>query len=124
MTALIVLRKLSLIAVFSSLVALLAGCVSPSDLRTNTPTISATTKKDPKKYALCVFPQWQDARSEATMSETENGYRLVIGAMQLTDELLEIKKTPAGSAVAFYQRVAWMPGVGRTAIEAAVRNCL
>ncbi|SDT95271.1 Lipoprotein [Pseudomonas yamanorum] len=58
------------------------------------------------------------------MSETENGYRLVIGAMQLTDELLEIKKTPAGSAVAFYQRVAWMPGVGRTAIEAAVRNCL
>lgn len=105
-------------------VAMLAGCVSPSDLRTNTPTVSATTKKEPKKYALCVFPQWQDARSEATMSETESGYRLVIGAMQLTDELLEIKKTPTGSSVALYQRVAWMPGVGRTAIEAAVRNCL
>jgi uncharacterized lipoprotein YajG len=105
-------------------VAMLAGCVSPSDLRTNTPTVSATTKKEPKKYALCVFPHWQDARSEATMSETENGYRLVIGAMQLTDELLEINKTSSGSSVVFYQRSAWAPGVGRTAIEAAVRNCL
>ncbi|KAF2395375.1 hypothetical protein FX983_03359 [Pseudomonas frederiksbergensis] len=105
-------------------VMLLAGCVSPSDLRNNTPTVSATTTKDPKTYALCVFPRWQDARSEATMSETENGYRLVIGAMQLTDELLEIRKAAAGSSVSFYQRVAWMPGVGRTAIEAAVRNCL
>lgn len=51
------------------------------------------------------------------MSETESGYRIVIGAMQMTDELLEIKKTSSGSSVAFYQRVAWMPGIGRTAIE-------
>jgi uncharacterized lipoprotein YajG len=105
-------------------VILLAGCVSPSDLRNNTPTVNATTKKDPKQYAVCVFPKWQDARSEATMSETENGYRLVIGAMQLTDELLEIKKTPSGSSAIYYQRMAWMPGVGRTALKAAVRNCL
>ncbi len=105
-------------------VALLAGCVSPSDLRTNTPTVNATTKKDPKQYALCVFPQWQDARSEATMSETESGYRLVIGAMQLTDELLDVKKTSSGSSVVFYQRIAWMPGVGRSAVESAVKSCL
>ncbi|PWK42202.1 hypothetical protein [Pseudomonas sp. OV226] len=102
----------------------LAGCVSPSDLRNNTPTVSATTKKDPKQYALCVFPQWQDARSDAMMSETEYGYRLVVGTMQLTDELLEIKKAPSGSSAVYYQRLAWMPGVGRTAIEDAVRNCL
>lgn len=103
---------------------LLAGCVSPTDLKSNTPTTTATTKKSPKEYAVCVFPKWQDARSEAVMSETENGYRLVISAMQMTDELLEIKKTANGSSVAFYQRVAWMPGVGRTAIEGAVKSCL
>ena len=105
-------------------VGLLAGCVSPSDLKTNKPTLSSVTKKDPKKYALCVLPRWQDARSEASLSETENGYRLVIGARQLTDELLEVQKTSSGSKVDFFQRVAWMPGVGRTAIESAVRECL
>ncbi|MGS0546521.1 hypothetical protein ACU8WE_28805 [Pseudomonas parakoreensis] len=105
-------------------VALLAGCVSPTDLKSNTPTTTATTKKSPREYAVCVFPKWQDARSEAVMSETESGYRIVIGAMQMTDELLEIKKTSSGSSVAFYQRVAWMPGIGRTAIEGAVKSCL
>jgi uncharacterized lipoprotein YajG len=104
--------------------SLLAGCVSPSDLKSNTPTTSATTKKSPKDYAICVFPKWQDARSEAVMSETSDGYRLVVGAMQLTDELLEVKKSSAGSKVTFYQRVAWMPGIGRSAIEEAVRTCL
>ena len=105
-------------------VGFLAGCVSPSDLKINKPTLSAVTKKEPKQYALCVLPRWQDARSEASLSETENGYRLVVGALQLTDELLEIQKTSSGSKVDFFQRVAWMPGVGRTAIEAAVRECL
>ncbi|WP_252959407.1 hypothetical protein [Pseudomonas simiae] len=104
--------------------ALLAGCVSPSDLRSNNPTTTAKTKKSPRDYAVCVFPKWQDARSEAVMSETESGYRLVVGAMQITDELLEVKKTSTGSSVAFYQRVAWMPGVGRAAIEDAVKSCL
>ena len=104
--------------------ALLAGCVSPSDLKGNTPTTKAITTKSPKEYALCVFPQWQDARSEATMSETQSGYRLVIGAMNLTDELLEVSKTDTGSSVVFYQRVSWMPGFGRSAIEGAVKSCL
>ena len=53
-------------------VAVLAGCVSPSDLKANSPTTKAVTKKSPKEYALCVFPQWQDARSEATMSARES----------------------------------------------------
>jgi uncharacterized lipoprotein YajG len=105
-------------------VALLAGCVSPSDLKSNTPTTNSATNKSPKEYATCVFPRWQDARSEAVMSETATGYRLVVGAMQITDELLEVKKSSNGSQVTFYQRLAWMPGVGRSAIEEAVIDCL
>lgn len=102
----------------------LAGCVSPSDLKSNQPGLSVATPKGPKEYALCVFPKWQDARSEATISETTDGYRLVIASMNLTDELLEIKKAPSGSSVDFYQRVAWMPGVSRAAVESSVKNCL
>ena len=103
---------------------LLAGCVSPGDLKAKKPTLSAASKKEPKHYALCVLPRWQDARSATSMSETVSGYRLVIGEFQLADELLEINTTSSGSRVDFFQRVAWMPGVGRTAIEAAVRECL
>lgn len=105
-------------------VALLAGCASPSDLRAGSPTVSAVTKKTPKAYALCVFPKWQDARSEAAMSETQDGYRLLIAASGQTDELLDIAAKGAGSSVRFYQRAAWLPGLGRAAVESAVKSCL
>lgn len=105
-------------------VALLAGCVSPGDLESKHPSISASTAKDPKRYALCVLPRWQDARSDVTMSETEYGYRLIAATNNMTDELLSIRKTSKGSAVKLYQRMAWAPGYGRGDMEQAVRGCL
>lgn len=103
---------------------LLAGCVSPADLEGNTPTISAKTTKNPKSYALCVFPKWQSARTDSSMAETENGYRLWAATNNLTDELLDISKTETGSSVVLRQRMAWSPGWGRSEIEQAVKTCL
>lgn len=105
-------------------VALLAGCVSPGELESKDPSISARTGKDPKRYALCVLPRWQDARSDVTMSETEHGYRLIAATNNMTDELLSIRKTSKGSAVKLYQRMAWAPGYGRSDMEQAVKSCL
>lgn len=105
-------------------VAMLAGCVSPGDLESKAPSISASSAKDPKKYALCVFPKWQDARSDVTMSETEYGYRLIAASNNMTDELLSIRKVSNGSSVKLFQRLAWGPGWGRSDMEKAVRNCL
>lgn len=105
-------------------VVCLAGCVSPGDLESKAPSISAHTSKDPKRYALCVFPQWQEARTDVSMSETDDGYRLVAASNMLTDELLNIRMAPGGSAVALYQRSAWAPGYGRNDIELAVKDCL
>jgi hypothetical protein len=105
-------------------VALLAGCVSPGDLESKAHSISARTAKDPKQYALCVLPKWQDARSDVTMSETEHGYRLIAATSNLTDELLSIRKMSKGSSVKLYQRMAWAPGYGRSAMEQAVKSCL
>lgn len=105
-------------------VALLAGCVGPGDLAENDPSISATTTKDPKRYALCVFPKWQNARTDSSMSETENGYRLLVASNNMADEMLDIVKTPTGSRVVLRQRMAWSPGYGRSDIEQAVRSCL
>jgi hypothetical protein len=105
-------------------VAFLAGCVGPGDLEQNKPSIAATTKKDPKGYALCVFPKWQNARTDASMSETENGYRLLIASNNMADEMLDVAKTPQGSSVILHQRMAWSMMPGRTAVESAVRSCL
>ncbi|RON88425.1 hypothetical protein [Pseudomonas fluorescens] len=102
----------------------LAGCVSPGDLESKDASISASTAKDPKRYALCVLPKWQDARSDVTMSETEYGYRIIVATNNMTDELLSIRKTSNGSAVKLYQRMAWAPGYGRGDMEKAVRGCL
>lgn len=104
--------------------ALLAGCVSPGDLEGNDPSINASTAKDPKRYALCVFPKWQAARADSSMVETEDGYRLWIASGNMADELLDIKKTATGSSVVLRQRMAWSPGLGRSAIEGAVKSCL
>jgi uncharacterized lipoprotein YajG len=105
-------------------VALLAGCVSPGDLQKNDPSFKAATAKDPKRYALCVFPKWQDARSDASMSETESGYRLLVASNNMTDELLDIRKAPKGSSVTLYQRMAWSPGYGRGDMKQAIKDCL
>jgi hypothetical protein len=104
--------------------ALLAGCVSPTDLESNDPTARATTSKDPKRYALCVFPKWQDARSDASMSETESGYRLLVANSNMADELLDIRKSATGSTVTLYQRMAWSPGYGRGEMKQAINDCL
>lgn len=103
---------------------LLAGCVSPGDLEQNNPSISANTSKDPKRYALCVFPKWQAVRADSSMVETESGYRLWVASSNMADELLDIEKTKSGSSVMLRQRLAWSPGLGRSDIEGAVRSCL
>ncbi|WPN76692.1 hypothetical protein [Pseudomonas germanica] len=105
-------------------VAVLAGCSSPGDVKKNDPSISASSNKSAKKYALCVFPKWQEQRSTSTMSETESGYRLVVATDMTTDEVLEISSNGAGSKVSLYQRMPWSKMWGRGALEAAVRECL
>ncbi|WP_273823008.1 hypothetical protein [Pseudomonas asplenii] len=114
--------RFSILALASAL--MLAGCVGPGDLAKNDPTIKSVTHKDPKQYALCVFPRWQDARTDSSMAETESGYRLWIASNNMADELLEVRKTASGSSVVLYQRMAWSKMMGRSAIEAAVKSCL
>ncbi|WP_457251391.1 hypothetical protein [Pseudomonas gingeri] len=112
------------ILIAAAVMAVLAGCVGPADLVKNDPSIKATTRKDPKAYALCVFPKWQSARTDSSMAETENGYRLWAASNNMTDELLEIKRVGDGSSVILYQRMAWSMMMGRQAIESSVRSCL
>jgi len=106
-------------------VAFLAGCTTPSDLLKGMPELSAITKKDPKAYAICVYPSWQDYRSSAVMSETSTGYRLVAGNDMngQTDDVLDIRKSTGGSAVKLYQRMAWQQ-LGRSELKESFKRCL
>ncbi|QBF27446.1 hypothetical protein EXN22_17805 [Pseudomonas tructae] len=103
---------------------MLAGCVSTADLEQNKPSIAASTSKDPKRYALCVFPKWQASRTDASMAETEDDYRLWVASNNMADELLDIRKIASGSSVTLRQRMAWSAMPGRSGIESAVRSCL
>ncbi len=106
-------------------VAMLAGCATPSDLLKGAPALSATTKKSPKAFALCVYPTWQDYRTSSIMSETADGYRLIAGSdvNSQTDDVLDIKRTSSGSVVKLYQRMAWQQ-LGRRDLRESLNNCL
>ncbi|KRW62328.1 hypothetical protein [Pseudomonas sp. TTU2014-080ASC] len=105
--------------------AAIAGCTTASDLLRGAPEITATTKKSPKEYALCVFPAWQDYRSSANLSETIDGYRIVVGteANGQTDDVLDIKSDGSGSKVMLYQRAAWAQ-LGRGELRNSLNRCL
>lgn len=107
-------------------VALLAGCTTPSDLMAGKPVSNHTTTKAPKDVALCVYPAWQDYRSTSVMSETTNGYRIVAGTdTGQTDDVLSIESSDQGngSLVRHYQRAPWSQ-VGRGGLSAALNRCL
>ncbi|WP_124303130.1 hypothetical protein [Pseudomonas chlororaphis] len=106
-------------------VAMLAGCTTPSDLLKDSPELSATTKKDPRTFAICVYPSWQDYRSSAVMSETSAGYRIVAGNDMngQTDDVLDIRKSSSGSVVRLYQRMAWQQ-LGRGDLKNSINRCL
>lgn len=102
--------------------ALLAGCSSPSDLMSSAPAATVTTTKTPKAFALCVFPDWQEHNSNASISETANGYRLVNGFAQQTDDVLDINQAKSGSVAKLYQRVAWSQ-LGRGGLRDSLQKC-
>jgi len=103
----------------------LAGCTSPSDLLRRAPELSATTSKDAKAYALCVYPHWQDYRSTSILSETENGYRIVAGSEMngQTDDVLDVRRVAGGASVRLYQRMAWQQ-MGRGELRKSFHDCL
>ena len=112
------------IVIVALVAVLISGCVGPGDLASNEPSFKGDTKKDSRNYALCVFPKWQNARTDATLSETEGGYRLLVASNNMADEMLDVRKTPTGSSVVLYQRMAWSMMPGRSSIESAVKSCL
>ncbi|PTC29368.1 hypothetical protein C9382_12555 [Pseudomonas aylmerensis] len=107
-------------------VLLLAGCSTPSDLMAQKPVSTQVSQKLPKALALCVYPAWQDYRSNAVMNETTSGFRIVAGSdTGQTDDVLDIVLSDQrnGSIIKHYQRASWSQ-IGRGGLSSALNRCL
>lgn len=86
-------------------VALLAGCVSVSDLEKSGPDLQSTSSKTPRDYARCLAPAWQDINEDASSTETEYGYRLLLKIdMVGVPVMAKVSAQGAGSLVKVYVR--------------------
>jgi hypothetical protein len=102
-----------------SLSVWLAGCGSTP----NNPSVNLDTHKTPADYAACVFPKWQKARPEATLSEGRNHFRILVSSKVSGDEILEIYKGNPTTRVFLYQRTP-LASLVHNRLEKAARDCL
>jgi len=85
--------------------ALLAGCVSVSDLEKGGPAFKSASSKSPRDYARCLAPAWQDLNEDVSSTETEYGYRLLLKIdMVGVPVMAKISAQGAGSSVNVYVR--------------------
>lgn len=98
---------------------LLAGCVSAP----NNPNQILQTSKSPEDYAQCVFPRVQKDKPAATLTGSQNHFRIVMGSKIAADDVIEIHKSSEGSKVSLYERAPLTSPFG-TSLEKAARKCL
>ncbi|MGJ7514689.1 hypothetical protein ACSFE6_10180 [Pseudomonas baetica] len=99
---------------------LLSGCASTP----NDPTLTLQTKKAPADYAHCVLPKLQENSLNATVSETQRSYRIVVASKVAANDVLEAYKTSDGGKVFLYERALLASTFGPSSLERAAQACL
>lgn len=101
---------------------LLSGCTSAP----NAPTLTLQTRKAPADYAHCVLPKLQNDSVQATVSETQRSYRIVVSSKVAADDVLEAYKDKAsnGGKVFLYERALLASTFGPSPLERAAQECL
>jgi uncharacterized lipoprotein YajG len=113
-----VMKMLTRLALFAPL--LLAGCASAP----NDPTLTLQTKKAPAAYAQCVLPKLQEDALNATVSQTQRSYRIVVSSKVAADDVLEAYKASNGGKVFLYERTLLASTFGPSRLERAAQECL
>lgn len=94
-----------LIGAVAVAVAVLAGCVSPSDLKESGPSLETKTAKSPRDYSRCLTPKWQDLNSNVAATETERGYTIKLNIdMVGTPAMAVVDEAATGATVRVYVR--------------------
>lgn len=106
--------------------ALLAGCASVEDTRSNPPLLSLHSSKQPKEVAECVRDTWQNTTVLGTSLGgilQSSGSRLSILApdAQAPLHLVDVTPIPSGSLVKYHFYRTWQSPLGR--VIDAVKKC-
>ncbi|MGE8069150.1 hypothetical protein [Pseudomonas sp. NPDC089569] len=99
---------------------LLSGCASAP----NDPTLILQTTKAPADYTQCVLPKLQQDSLNATVSETQRSYRIVVSSKIAANDVLETYKASNGGKVFLYQRALLASTFGPSPLERAAQACL
>lgn len=99
---------------------LLSGCASTP----NDPTLTLQTTKAPAEYAQCVLPKLQHDSVNATVSETQRSYRIVVASKVTASDVLEAYKSSNGGKVFLYERALLASTFGPSSLERAAQECL
>lgn len=99
---------------------LLSGCASTP----NDPTLTLQTSKGPADYAHCVLPKLQEDSLNATVSQTQRSYRIVVSSKVAANDVLEAYKSSNGGKVFLYERALLASSFGPSPLERAAQECL
>lgn len=99
---------------------LLSGCASTP----NDPTMTLQTNKSPADYTQCVLPKLKGDSLNATVSETQRSYRIVVSSKVAANDVLEAYKASTGGKVFLYERTLLASTFGPSSLERAAQACL
>lgn len=100
--------------------SLLAGCVSTP----NQPTLILQTAKTPEQYTECLMPKLQDHKFDATLSQSQRHYRIVLSSAVAADNVIEVYKASTGGKVFLYERRLLASSFKPSSFEQAAQECL
>ena len=104
----------------------LAGCATPSAMRSSTAAIDMTSKRPAKDVAICVADRWENVgllgtTTAVSMRPTRTGYTVAFRNEQTghTQLLTDVDETAEGSRTRYFKNFV----LGEGGFDKAVQEC-
>lgn len=107
-------------------VAMLPGCASVGDTRSNPALLVLQSSKQPKQAAECIRDAWQNtsvlgASVGGVLQSSGERYSVLAPDVQAPLHLVDITPTPGGSRISYHFYRTWQSPLER--VPDAVRSC-
>lgn len=112
--------------IIGSGLALLAGCASVGDTRSNPPLLDLKSSKPPQQVAECIRDAWQNTTVlgvsvGGTLQTSGDRYSVLAPDAQTPIHLVDVASAPSGSTVRYHFYRTWQSPLER--VTDAVRSC-
>jgi hypothetical protein len=107
-------------------VAMLAGCASVADTRSNPPLLTLLSPKPAREVAECIRDSWQSttvlgSSIGGVLQSSGNRYSILAPDVQAPLHLVDIESTNSGSEIRYHFYRTWQSPLQR--VTDAVRDC-